>query len=82
MYRFIFVLISVHQTFYFTGTVCNAKSMYTCVSVNSSEVATSNLFGLDRYLFCLKCFSNSKSCLLVNAVLGLRDLAPPIAPEI
>lgn len=49
--------------------------------MSKSDVATSNLFGLERYLFCLKCFSSSRSCLLVKAVLGLRDFAPPIAPK-
>lgn len=39
------------------------------MSIN--EVATSNLFGLLRYLFCLNCFSNSSSCCDVKAVLGL-----------
>lgn len=34
-------------------------------------VATSNRFGLDKYLFCRNCFSSSKSCWLVNAVRGL-----------
>lgn len=43
----------------------------TWVSVSMRLVATSNLFGLERYLFCLNCFSNSKSCCEVKAVLGL-----------
>lgn len=47
------------------------RKMLTCVSVSISEVATSNLFGLLRYLFCLNCFSNSSNCCDVKAVLGL-----------
>lgn len=37
-----------------------------------SEVATSKRLGLDRYLLSLNWFSNSSSCWLVKAVLGLR----------
>lgn len=44
----------------------------TCVSVSISEVATSKRLGLERYLLSLNWFSNSSSCWLVNAVLGLR----------
>lgn len=44
----------------------------TCVSVSMSEVATSKRFGLDKYLLSLNWFSNSSSCWLVKAVLGLR----------
>lgn len=47
------------------------EAAFTCVSVSINEVATSNLFGLLRYLFCLNCFSNSSSCCDVKAVLGL-----------
>lgn len=47
------------------------KNIHTWVSVSIRFVATSNLLGLDKYLFCLNCFSNSRSCWLVNAVLGL-----------
>lgn len=47
------------------------KMLLTCVSVSINEVATSNLFGLLRYLFCLNCFSNSSNCCDVKAVLGL-----------
>lgn len=50
------------------------RQFLTCVSVSIKLVATSNLFGLDRYLFCLNCFSNSNNCWDVNAVLGLRVL--------
>lgn len=49
----------------------NWKEILTCVSVNIKFVATSNLFGLDKYLFCLNCFSNSNNCWDVKAVLGL-----------
>lgn len=49
-------------------------SRFTCVSVSISDVATSNLFGLLRYLFCRNCFSNSRSCWDVKAVLGLLVL--------
>lgn len=49
-------------------------SGFTCVSVSISDVATSNLFGLLRYLFCRNCFSNSRSCWDVKAVLGLLVL--------
>lgn len=48
------------------------RSCLTCVSVSISEVATSKRFGLDRYLLSLNWFSNSSSCWLVKAVLGLR----------
>ena len=48
--------------------------MFTCVSVRHNPVATSNRFGRERYLFSLNCFSNSSSCWLVNAVLGLLVL--------
>jgi len=47
---------------------------FTCVSVSIRDVATSNLFGLLRYLFCRNCFSNSRSCWDVNAVRGLLVL--------
>lgn len=50
------------------------KKKYTCVSLNINDVATSKRFGLDKYLFSLNCFSNSKSCCDVNAVRGLLDL--------
>jgi len=43
----------------------------TCVSVSIRLVATSNRLGLDKYLFCLNCFSSSSSCWLVKAVRGL-----------
>lgn len=60
-------------------TLCkNAK--LTCVSVNIKLVATSNLFGLERYLFCLNCFSNSNSCCEVKAVLGLLVLPNSACP--
>lgn len=39
-----------------------------------SVVATSNLLGLDRYLFILNCLSSSSNCWEVNAVLGRRVL--------
>ncbi|TNN88771.1 hypothetical protein EYF80_001103 [Liparis tanakae] len=42
------------------------------VSVSMSKVATSKRLGLDRYLLSLNWFSNSISCWLVKAVLGLR----------
>lgn len=44
--------------------------LLTWVSVSMRLVATSNLFGRERYLFCLNCFSSSRSCWDVNAVLG------------
>lgn len=47
------------------------KLLYTCVSVSIKDVATSKRFGRDRYLFSLNWCSSSRSCWLVNAVLGL-----------
>lgn len=55
----------------FTKNVCGYYLHLTWVSVNIRLVATSNLFGLDRYLFCLNCFSSSNSCWEVKAVRGL-----------
>lgn len=52
----------------------------TCVSVNMREVATSNLLGLDKYLFCRNCRSSSSSCCDVNAVRG-RLVFPNNAAE-
>ena len=46
----------------------------TCVSLRQRRVATSYLFGLERYLLCLNCFSSSKSCCEVKAVRGRRVL--------
>ena len=43
-------------------------------------VATSNRFGRDKYLFCLKWFSNSKSCCDVKAVRGRRVLPGGSSP--
>lgn len=48
--------------------------VFTCVSVSMRDVATSNRFGRERYLFSLNWCSNSSSCWLVNAVLGLLHL--------
>ena len=45
-------------------------SLFTCVSVSMRLVATSNRFGRDKYLFCLKWFSSSRSCCDVKAVRG------------
>ena len=50
----------------------------TCVSDNPKMVATSNRFGLERYLLSLNCLSNSRSCWLVNAVRGRLDFPPKI----
>lgn len=55
----------------FSDSQCTDEASFTCVSVSINEVATSNLFGLLRYLFCRNCFSNSSSCCDVKAVLGL-----------
>lgn len=54
------------------NTTCVLEFLLTCVSVSIRLVATSNLFGLERYLFCLNCFSSSRSCWDVKAVLGRR----------
>lgn len=52
-------------------SVVSSNGFLTWVSVSMSEVATSKRLGLDRYLLSLNWFSNSSSCWLVNAVLGL-----------
>ena len=65
------LLIIVKWTLYFT-----------CVSVRQRSVATSNRFGLDKYLFSLNCRSSSSSCCEVKAVLGrLLFDDPPTRPE-
>lgn len=48
--------------------------LLTWVSVNINELATSYLFGRDRYLLWRNCFSSSSNCWLVKAVRGLRVL--------
>ena len=57
----------------------------TWVSVRHSKVATSNRFGLERYLFILNWRSNSSSCCDVKAVRGRRlfdDPTPATKPKI
>lgn len=49
----------------------DGEKALTWVSVSMSAVATSKRLGLDRYLLSLNWFSNSSSCWLVKAVLGL-----------
>lgn len=52
--------------------------LFTCVSERRREEATSNRFGLLKYLDCLNCFSSSNNCCDVNAVRG-RLVFPSIA---
>ena len=63
-----------------TITASFLSLLFTCVSVSMRLVATSNRFGRDKYLFCLKWFSNSKSCCDVKAVRGRRVLPGGSSP--
>ena len=72
--QFFWLSVTFGGNIYFAGDVRLPSSSLTCVSVSMRLVATSNLLGLLRYLFSLKCFSSSSNCCEVKAVLGLRVL--------
>lgn len=84
-YYIIYIKGSLYNRFYLHIILLCLYKTLTCVSVSIKLVATSNLLGLDKYLFCLNCRSSSKSCWLVKAVRGLLVLpnsavGPPEIP--
>ena len=81
------ILIIIKDQFYGlwslqrTTASIKVKIPPTWVSVRHNKVATSNLFGLDKYLFILNCLSNSNSCCDVKAVRGRLVFPAPVGTK-